>query len=200
MSILSLDWIDLLERRMKEAKLLFYILITLMLGLSLMISACAVPGFFVKGPKPDPVYSSTTPPGASGDAHFIQADDYFVFNETLGNKSLNQVWIGKMIAAPSPDTRNMASFLLVQLNVNELFRYWIKTRIIAAEDIIRNQEVIFCNNPDENEVLQPPAGNQQARALDWVQSRITDLSTMNQGYVTCGNSYKVAVTNLRVMQ
>ena len=125
----------------------FYVLMSFLCGLALTLSSCAVPGFFVKAPEPDPVYSSTTPPGASGDAHFIQSDDYFVFNESLGNGNWNQVWIGKMIAAPSSETRNMASFLVVQLNVTELFRYWIKTRIITAEDIIRNQILIFPSSP-----------------------------------------------------
>lgn len=174
--------------------------IALLISISLVLSSCAVPGFFRKAPVPDPVYSSNTPPGASGDAHYIQADDYFVFHESLGNKSWNQVWIGKMLEAPSVETRNMANFLLVQLNVNELFPYWIKTRIAEGVDLVNNKEVIFLNNPDANEIMLAPTGNQQARTMDWVQSRITDMSTLNQGYVTCGNRYKVATNNLRVVQ
>ncbi|MEF3694531.1 MAG: hypothetical protein V3576_04200 [Candidatus Cloacimonadota bacterium] len=185
---------------MKTSSSLFGRQMLLLVGMSFVLCSCAVPGFFRKAPAPDPVYSSNTPPGASGDAHYIQDDDYFVFHESLGNKSWNQVWIGKMLEAPSAETRNMASFLLVQLNVNELFRYWIKTRIAEGADLVSNKEVIFLNNPDANEIMQAPSGNQQARTMDWVQSRITDMSTLNQGYVTCGNRYKVATSNLRVMQ
>lgn len=181
------------------------VFVMLMVFVLMGISACSVPGIVIKGPDINPQINPnvniTPPPGATGDVHYIQADDYFVYNEPLGSQHWDRVWLGKMLAPATPETRNMAHFLIVQSGTSDWYSYWVKTRPAVTSDLVIGKEVFFFDVQNGNDdEYTPPESNQEARSYDWAHSRIVDVADAYRGFVLVGGGLKIALNNIRVVQ
>jgi len=170
----------------------------MLIALGIGIAGCSVPGFVIQTPAIEPIVQVTPPAGATGDMHFIQADDYFIFDEPLGQNPWNRVWLGKMQTAPTPETQNKAKFLFVQNGASEWVTYWVKTRPAVSSDLVLGKEVYFFDNMGDADIYVAPTSNNEARTYDWAQSRITDTSEAYRGFITVGGGYKISLSNLRV--
>lgn len=168
---------------------------------TLVLVGCSVPGIVIKAPNVNVNPNLTAPTGntGTGDAQFLQADDYFVSDEMLGDSDWKYVEMAKMITPASPETKNQAQFLMIQAGNTAWKKYWMKTRIAGSADITLGKQVIMFEGNSVNSVYNSPESNQQARSYNWFTSRIVDTSETFRGYVMVGGGYKVALANLRVI-
>ncbi|MDY0151850.1 MAG: hypothetical protein RBS43_06210 [Candidatus Cloacimonas sp.] len=159
----------------------------------------SIPDVVVKTPT---MYSPTLTPAApagNADAHFVQPTDFFFMEEPFGDTEWERVLLGKLVTAPTPETKNQAQFMSVSSGINQWAKWWSGSRIATRADLKLGTEVIFFDQSGENSVYRAPESNQEARSYDWAISRITDVSELFKGYVMVGGGYKVSEKNLRVL-
>lgn len=138
------------------------------------------------------------PAFADDDAHFIQADDYFISNDVL-KQGYIRVELAKMKTPATAQTKNEAEFLKVA-DGDELWtkNYW-STRIATKEELKIGLVVIALDVCGDQDVYRAPENKEEARTSPWFMAKITDVSDMYKGYVTVSGGYKVSLGNLRVI-
>lgn len=159
----------------------------------------AMPDVVVKIPSSTNTPQTPAAPTGNADIHYIQPTDFFYMEEPFGNTEWEAVKLGKLVTAPSPETKNQAQFMSVSSGVTEWAKWWAVTRIATRADLQLGTEVIFFDTYGENSVIRAPENNQEARSDSWAISRITDVSELFKGYVMVGGGYKVSEQNLRVI-
>lgn len=140
--------------------------------------------------------SSYSKGSSTGDAHFIEADDYFYSKDAFKSGWIH-VRLGKMVQPATQQTKNEALFMDV-IEGNEVWtkNYW-STRKAEKADIKMGAIVIIFDTADDD-IYVAPKRKQDARTYSWFLARITDLSDLYQGAVMVSGGYKVSVDNLRV--
>ena len=138
------------------------------------------------------------PAFADDDAHYIQADDYFIAKEVLKQGYIN-VFIAKMKTPATAQTKNEAEFLKVADGGDMWTKiYWL-TRIAAKDELKIGLLVIALDVAGEEDVYRAPESKDEARTAPWFMAKITDVSDMYKGYVTVSGGYKVSVAAIRVI-
>ncbi|HNX38553.1 MAG TPA: hypothetical protein PL124_07600 [Candidatus Cloacimonadota bacterium] len=166
----------------------------------LFIMGCTIPGIVIKAPDitvTDPGTTAEAPTGGA-DAQFVQPEEYFVFDELLGDREWQYVELAKMITPATAETKNQAQFFIINGGQTKWMKYWVKTRIATSADFALGKEVIIFEGSTQNDVYQVPQTNQEARTNSWFQARIVDTSETFRGYVMVSGGYKVALNNMRV--
>jgi len=140
--------------------------------------------------------SSYSKGSSTGDAHFIEADDFFYSKEAFKSGWIH-VKLGKMIQPAAQQTKNEALFMDV-IEGNEVWtkNYW-STRKAEKADIKMGAVMIIFDTSD-GEVYIAPQKKHDARTNPWFMARITDMSDLYQGVVMVSGGYKVSIDNLRV--
>ena len=132
------------------------------------------------------------------DKHFVQHDDYFVYEEQLTNQEWIYVQLGKLITPATLETKNQAEFLLTQSGQKRWMKYWTKSRIASKEELKLGTAVICFDATDDEGIYRVPENTQEARSGVWFMARITDTSEMFKGYVLVSGGFKVSLNNLRI--
>lgn len=136
--------------------------------------------------------------GAAGDAHFVQAEDYFVSDKTLGSNTWIRCDLAKMVTAPGPQTKNEGKFMRISDGKEIWTRHYWSTRIAAKADIRLGAIVIAFDMQGNESVYRAPENLEEAQTNAWFMAKITDTSQLHKGYVMVSGGYKVDVENLRV--
>ncbi len=136
--------------------------------------------------------------GGSGDVHYIQADDYFI-SENSFDSGWMRVEIAKMIQTPAAETRNEGKFMVV-LDAREVWTsdYW-RTRPAQSSDI-KLGAVVIAFDWEEGGAYVRPQNQEMARTNNWFMAKITDTSTLYQNVVMVSGGYRVKTDNLRVVE
>ncbi|MBU4485861.1 MAG: DUF3395 domain-containing protein [Candidatus Delongbacteria bacterium] len=132
------------------------------------------------------------------DAHYIQADDYFVSDGTLEGHTWIGVNVAKMTQKPSAQTKSEAKFLVVK-NGKEFWteNYW-HTRIANESELKLGTIVIMLDYSTEG-IYIPPKERDKARIASWFMAKITDVSTLYKGYIMVSGGYKIRKDNIRLI-
>lgn len=190
----------------KGFRSLFALKLMLLIIATVVLAGCA-PRLVLNPGLPDvvlsvPSSSSTqtiSAPHGNADTHFVQPDDYFFNEESLDDYGWVYVKLGKIVTAPTPETKNQAQFMNASTGKQEWAKWWAKTRIATKADLALGTEVICFDSNNNGEVYMPPENNQTARTDSWFLARITDTSELFKGYVMVTDGYKVHFSNLRVI-
>lgn len=134
---------------------------------------------------------------AAEDAHFIQSDDFFFSESELGENAWMYVHLGKMLTAPSAQTKGQAQFLRVTDGKKIWTTHFARTRIATEQDLKLNQEIIIFET-SEDDVYIAPRTKSEAREGHWFLAVITDTSDLFKNQVTTSGGYKVATSNIRI--
>lgn len=167
---------------------------------ALFLMGCVIPGIVIKAPDitvTDP--GTTVAPTGNADAHFLQPEEYFVYDELLGDREWQYVDLARMISPATTETKNQAQFFIIKGGQTKWMKYWVKTRIATSADFSLGKEVIVFEGENVNDVYQAPKTNQEARTWSWFSARIVDTSEVFRGYVMVSGGYKVALNNMRVI-
>lgn len=188
------------SRKLNSKQIALRLAVLAVAALSVLLAACSIPGIVIKAPDVNvtPNETSTTSTG-NADAQFVQADDYFVTDELLGDREWIYVELAKMITPATPETKNQAQFLMIQGGSTAWKKYWMKTRIATNADITLGKQVIIFEGNAQNDIYYPSTSNQSTRTENWFLARIVDTSETFRGYVMVGGGYKVALSNMRVI-
>jgi hypothetical protein len=186
------------------AKYLTAVMISVLLGL--ILAACAprivldpgIPSSVTSIPSSVANAAAAVPTG-NADAQFIQPDDYFYLEEPWTSTNWEYVKLGKLVTAPTPETKNQAEFMSSVNGSKEWAKWWVKTRIATRSDLALGKEVICFNDHSDGDIYLPPESNQSARNDSWFVARITDMSELFKGYVLVTDGYKISEKNLRVI-
>lgn len=186
--------------KIKKLAFLPVLLVSVLLGL--ILAACAPR--IVLDPGIPSIPSSVTHtvaavPSGNADVHFIQPDDFFYLEEPWTGPNWEYVKLGKLVTAPTPETKNQAEFMSAGNSSKEWAKWWAKTRIATRADLALGKEVICFNDNTSGDVYFPPDSNQNARNGAWFVARITDMSELFKGYVLVTDGYKISEKNLRVI-
>jgi len=146
-----------------------------------------------------PTTTSIAVPSGTADAHFIQPNDYFYMEEPWGDRDWVYVKLGKLVTAPTPETKNQAEFMNTASGKKEWAKWWAVTRIATPADLVLGKEVIMIDMMGDSDVYVKPTSTQEARNTSWFIARITDTSELFKGYVMVSGGYKIDKNSLRVI-
>jgi len=188
----------------KKQVFLPILLISMLLGL--ILTGCAprvildpgIPSSVASIPS-SMVNAAAAVPTGNADAQFIQPDDYFYMAEPWNEVNWEYVRLGKLVTAPTPETKNQAEFMYVSTGSKEWAKWWVKTRIASRADLELGKEVICFDGNGQGDIYYAPESNQNARTDSWFIARITDTSELFKGYVLVTDGYKINEKNLRVI-
>jgi len=149
--------------------------------------------------------SSTPTPGSTiaavdsrEDAHWVQADDYFV-----ANRAFTSGWLGVSIAKlkepPSEASKGEALFFVIHDGHDLRSAYFYRTRPALKADLVLGNLLICFDGNTKAKVRLPPRDKDNARPGAWWLGRITDLSDLAKGYATLAGSYHCAPEALRAI-
>lgn len=183
----------------------FYLLsAAILLSAVFVITAC-VPRLVIQPQAPDIVIAptggtvtQTQAPTGNSDRHFIQPDDYFILDDALGNETWQDAYIAKMITPPSEGSKFQGQFLRVVDGNSVWTKYFAKTRIATAADLVLGKEVYVFGAVDDNGYKRPPESNLECRTGWWVKSRIVDTSELYRKVVILANGDQARIDALRV--
>ena len=149
------------------------------------------------GSTPTPV-STIASVDAREDAHWVQADDYFVATRAFTSGWLG-VSIAKMKEPATAASKGEALFFVIHDGRELNSAYFYRTRpALKADLVLGNLLICFDNNPKDR-VRRAPRDKDNARPGDWWLGRITDLSDLAKGYATLAGSYHCAPDALRAI-
>jgi len=140
---------------------------------------------------------------AREDAHWIQADDYFVAPHAF-EKGWQYVYVAKMKAPPAKSAtgeKGEATFFLIHDGSEKHWASFYRTRPAVKSDLVLGNLVIcFDNNKKDGEKLYAaPRDKDNARPGAWWIARITDLTDLEKGYATLAGHYHCAPDALRAI-
>lgn len=182
---------------MKAALFSFFVL-------ALFVAGCT-PSIVIRPAVPDALYTASqtvakTPElvPAGADRHFIQADDFFITEESLDNEDYLDTYIAKMQTAPSEATKNQGQFFRVIDGKSVWSKYYAKTRIATPADLVVGKIVYYCGVQDDDGNKRAPLSNQECRRHNWFKSRITDTSELYRNIILTASGDRVNMNALRV--
>jgi hypothetical protein len=154
----------------------------------------------------DPVSASLAATGASSfegnggpsDAHFIEADDFFVSAKPFVSGWI-YVHLAKMRQAPSNQTKNEGRFSKVYDGAELWSPHFWRTRTVVPADLVVGNQVICFDSNKQGDVYRAPRDRDNARRGSWWLTRIDDVSDMFKGIVTVAGSYHCASEALRAV-
>ena len=138
------------------------------------------------------------PAFAEDDAHYIQADDFFIAKEAHKQGYIN-VFIAKMKTPATAQTKNEAEFLKVADGGDMWTKIYWSTRIANKEELKIGLLIIALDVAGDEDVYRAPESKDEARTGPWFMAKITDVSDLYKGYVTVSGGYKVSVAGIRVI-
>jgi len=136
--------------------------------------------------------------GAAGDAHFVQADDYFIGEKNLGRETWIRLNMAKMLTPPTAQTKNEGKFMQIADGKEYWTRYYWSTRVATKADLRLGAIIIAFDVEGDESVYRSPQSLEEAQTSPWFMAKITDMSQLHKGYVMVSGGYKVDVDNLRV--
>ena len=136
---------------------------------------------------------------SSEDNHFLQADDYFIQEHPLENRSWMYVSLAKVVSPPSSSTKGEGEFMKVANGQNQWTGNYWRTRIAGKSEMKLGMHVIIFNDNRRDGVYQAPDKKERARGGAWFYAKITDMSDIYKGYVTVSGNYKIGLNNLRAI-
>ncbi|HDP80005.1 MAG TPA: hypothetical protein ENN21_04090 [Spirochaetes bacterium] len=136
--------------------------------------------------------------GTAGDAHFVQADDYFIGEKDLGRDTWIRVSMAKMLTPPTAQTKNEGKFMQIADGKEQWSRYYWSTRVATKADLRLGAIIIAFDVAGDESVYRSPESLEEAQTNPWFMAKITDMSQLHKGYVMVSGGYKVDVDNLRV--
>ncbi len=148
---------------------------------------------------------STTDAGSSlgavdtrEDAHWIQADDYFIASHAF-DKGWDSVWVAKMKEPPSEANKGEALFFVIKDGGEKRSAHFYRTRPAVKADLALGNLLICFDHNKKGKVYGAPRDKDNARPGEWWIARITDLSDLDKGYATLAGSYHCAPDALRAI-
>lgn len=132
------------------------------------------------------------------DAHWVQADDYFVARRAY-EKAWITVHLGKMKEPPSEEAKGTALFFLIKDGGEERSAHFYRTRPAVKADLVLGNLLICFDGNQRGKVHGAPRNKDNARPGGWWMARITDLSDLDKGYATLSGSYHCAPDALRAI-
>jgi len=149
-------------------------------------------------PPPRQSESRPAPPRGNDDAHFIQADDYFISTRELGSNTYIYVDLAKMVTPPSTVSKDEGEFMKVRDGQNLWTSHIWQSRIASQNELKLGMLIIAFNDNHGKDVYQAPRKKDSARGGSWFIAKITDMSDTYKGYVTVSGNYKIGLGNLRI--
>jgi len=133
------------------------------------------------------------------DAHWVQADDYFV-----APRAFNQGWLSvhlaKMKEPPKAGGNGEALFFFIHDGREQLSAHYYRTRPAVKADLVLGNTVICFDDNKRGKVYEAPRSKDNARPGGWWIAKITDLSDLDkEGYATLAGSYHCAPDALRAI-
>jgi len=135
---------------------------------------------------------------AREDAHWVQADDYFMANRAFKQGWL-RVFLAKMKEPPKAGGDGEALFFVIRDGGDERSAHFYRTRPAVKTDLVLGALLICFENNKRHNVYEAPKSKDNARPGAWWIGRITDLSDMDKGYATLAGSYHCAPDALRAI-
>jgi hypothetical protein len=151
-------------------------------------------------PSGQPVAPSSTLPAADAreDAHWVQADDYFVARHAFTSGWLD-VSIAKMKTPPAKGGEGDALFFFIRDGREERSAHFYRTRPATKADLVLGNLLICFDDNRKGKLHQGPRDKDNARPGGWWLARITDLSDLDKGYATLSGSYHCTPDALRAI-
>ena len=135
---------------------------------------------------------------AKEDAHWVQADDYFVATRAFDRGYL-YVRIAKMKEPAPPGSAGAALFFIIRDGSDERSAYFYRTRPAVKSDIVLGNLLICFDSNRKKDIYLAPHSKDNARPGSWWLGRITDLSDLEKGYATLAGHYHCAPDALRAI-
>ncbi len=132
------------------------------------------------------------------DAHWIQADDYFIASRAF-DKGWHSVYVAKMKEPPTDANKGEALFFVVKDGGEERSAHFYRTRPAAQADLVLGNVLICFDHNKQGKVYGAPRDKDNARPGAWWIARITDLSDLSKGYATLAGHYHCAPDALRAL-
>lgn len=169
---------------------------------ALALSAC-VPNSWLNSALPNPAVvaqpaTSSQLPEAGTDAHFVRVDEYFVMEQPLAKQPFVFASLGRIEAAPDPEHNNESRFLRFLDRQQVWTIYFNKTRLARNGDLVLDKEVFFLQLTDAKGNNRAPQTSEETRGGWWMKAKITDISTVADGYVKVSGGQNVNLNALRV--
>lgn len=132
------------------------------------------------------------------DAHWVQADDFFVLPRAFKQGWLT-VHLAKMKEPPKAGGDGEALFFFIHDGRDERSAHYYRTRPAVKADLVLGNTLICFDNNKRDKVYQAPKSKDNARPGGWWIAKITDLSDLGKGYATLSGSYHCAPDALRAI-
>jgi len=139
------------------------------------------------------------PSGSSKeDAHWIQADDYFVAHRAF-EKGWLTVDIAKMKEPAKPADKGEALFFVIEDGRDQRSAFFYRTRPAVQADLVLGNTLICFDRNKKDHVYRGPTSKDSARPGGWWMAKVTDLSDLGKGYAQLAGSYHCAPDALRAI-
>ncbi len=138
-------------------------------------------------------------PAAGEDRHYIQADDFFISEQPLGENAWIWVTLAKMTTPPSQQSKREAEFFRIKDGNSLWTKYFWRTRPARPDEIKLGTLMIMFNDNNQHDVYRAPEDKSSSRQGAWFLARVTDVSDLYKGYATVSGGYKVSPQNMRVL-
>ena len=145
---------------------------------------------------PQPRYEA---PAAGEDRHYIQADDFFISEQPMGDSAWIYVTLSKMTSPPATKTKGEAEFFKIKDGNSIWTKYFWRTRIARPDEIRLGAIMVMFEGNSLNDAYQAPQDKSSARQSNWFMAKITDTSDLYKGYITVSGGYKINPKNLRLL-
>jgi len=132
------------------------------------------------------------------DAHWVQADDYFVASRAF-DKGWQYVNIAKLKEPAAPGADGAALFFIIKDGSEQRLAHFYRTRPAVKSDLALGSLLICFDDNKRKDVYLAPRNKDNARPGTWWMARITDLSDLEKGYATLAGSYHCAPDALRAI-
>ncbi len=133
------------------------------------------------------------------DIHFLYEEDYFISDTALDINPWIRVYPGKMLKPATEETQMQAEFLMLPNGETMLTQYFYTTKIADTEELKIDDVVICFEAAGNNNACRAPKNEEEARTLPWLMAKISDISTLDKGYVTLSNGMKTELDNIRII-
>ena len=171
-----------------------------------MSAPVATPGS-APAPAAEPASGSGQPAAPSStiaavdsreDAHWVQADDYFVASHPYKSGWLD-VFIAKMKEPPAKGGDGEALFFFIRDGREARSANYYRTRPATKADLVLGNLLICFDDNRKGKLHQGPRDKDNARPGGWWLAKITDLSDLDKGYATLSGSYHCTPDALRAI-
>ncbi len=132
------------------------------------------------------------------DAHWIQADDYFV-SQRAYERGWIRVQLAKMKQPVPAGAEGKALFFMINDGSERRSAHFFRTRPAVQADLALGTLLVCFEDNRRDKIFRAPRDKDQARPGRWYLARITDLSDLAKGYATLSGHYHCAPDALRAI-